>query len=91
MAPYNIRCAGDGGNAYIRRRGQGLVGGYTTGGMSCGWQGNRFGPSCRPADSPTERGEIRLGKVICKVTELTAKPCPRCGGRVEIIGLRRSP
>jgi hypothetical protein len=67
----NVRCAGGGNAPWNLGKGRGVA-------EPCGWKGERFAwvnlPQ-RPGETVTEL-EQRIS---------TAKPCPWCKGRVELI------
>ncbi|HEY5988370.1 MAG TPA: hypothetical protein VIV12_18630 [Streptosporangiaceae bacterium] len=81
----NVRCAGGGLYTFIpirlktaHRQGN-WSSGQTTGGEPCGWKGERKGGNRNLGPLPAAEFYAELRR---RMTEL---PCPRCGGRVEII------
>lgn len=73
----NVRCAGlPRGNLWD-----------PPGSAPCGWKGERFaiGYATRHEADTLPIDQLRA-RVLANTTALrTAKPCPRCGGRVELI------
>lgn len=74
----NVRCAGYG------------IGTRTAaGGTPCGWKGERYAMGVltdeqdRTLGSYSEKWMAAVHEADAKAR--TAKPCPRCGGRVELI------
>lgn len=63
--------------ANVRCAGDGFGTGYI---RPCGWRGERFGTG--DADLWNDDFDIRDAEII---RARTATPCPRCGGRVELI------
>ncbi|HEX9355442.1 MAG TPA: hypothetical protein VF933_16695 [Streptosporangiaceae bacterium] len=87
--PANVRCAGGGqvakdpapfglGPTHYER---------PTGGAPCGWKGERFaiGHVTRREADTLPIAELQARMLANQNTLRTAKPCPRCGGRVELI------
>jgi ssDNA-binding Zn-finger/Zn-ribbon topoisomerase 1 len=70
----NVRCTGNPDVQYISVSGSKAT--FANGGP-CGWKGERFPATFIQMAPETASGEFRR--------KTTAKPCPRCGGRVELI------
>lgn len=72
MMANNVRCAG--GGQWVQAVPFGVaVSGVVYSTASCGWKGRRF-----PRPLLAHRG------VMIDTVKATAKPCPRCGGQVEL-------
>ncbi len=91
----NVRCAGGGlprPDLPLRTRvihqGEGSVKGWTFKiAEPCGWEGERFatGHVTRREADTLPIAELQARVLANQNTLRTAKPCPRCGGRVELI------
>lgn len=85
----NVACAGGGQWEKAIRNDRGLRLRYETTSEPCRWRGERF-----PNDDWLPHGHIsREACGICSEHDrrITRKPCPRCGGRVQLIEPELSP
>jgi hypothetical protein len=85
----NVRCAGGGWweqAAGVGDRGRIL---YRDTQQPCGWEGDRFPSQYIYGASLSEGLTEEVHAEI--VRRVTAKPCPRCGGRVELIPQEAAP
>ena|GEM_PF-5053135 len=74
----NVRCAGGGNAQWNLGKGRGVA-------EPCGWKGERFGIGDADLWDDPDIRDARIDRAR------TAKPCPWCKGRIELIPQEATP